>query len=73
MELKIGNKGRITIPRKLRLLLGIKEGDSLAVEVSGSAILLRPKGPSVKETWGSARVGKVKIEEIEEAAGREAR
>ncbi|MGQ9513500.1 MAG: AbrB/MazE/SpoVT family DNA-binding domain-containing protein [Thermoproteota archaeon] len=71
MEIKIGNKGRITLPRRLRLLLGIKEGDSLVVEISGSAILLRPKGASVLDTWGSARVGKVKIEEVEEAAGRE--
>jgi len=72
MEIKIGNKGRITLPHKLRLLLGIREGDSLTIEVSGSAILLKPKGTSVRDAWGSAQVGKVEIEEIEEAAGREA-
>ena len=72
MEIRIGNKGRITLPRKLRLLLGIREGDSLTIEASGSAILLKPKGASVRDTWGSAQVGKVEIEEIEEAAGREA-
>lgn len=72
MEIKIGNKGRITLPLKLRLLLGIKEGDSLTIEVSGDAILLKPKGATVTETWGSAQVGKVEIEEIEEALGREA-
>ena len=72
MEIKIGNKGRITLPFKLRLLLGIREGDSLTVEVSGDAILLKPKGVSVAETWGSAQIGKVEIEEIEEAPGREA-
>ncbi|KPV63654.1 MAG: SpoVT / AbrB like domain protein [Candidatus Bathyarchaeota archaeon BA2] len=71
MEVKIGNKGRITLPLKLRLLLGIKEGDSLTVEVSGVAILLKPKGVSVRDSWDSAQLGKVEIEEIEEAAGRE--
>jgi AbrB family looped-hinge helix DNA binding protein len=71
MEIKIGNKGRITIPRKLRLLLGIKEGDSLVVEVSGSGILLKPKGASVGDTWGLVHVGRVEVEEVEEAAGRE--
>jgi AbrB family looped-hinge helix DNA binding protein len=72
MEVKIGNKGRITLPYKLRLLLGIREGDSLIIEVSGGAILLKPKGVSVKDTWGLVEVGKVEIEEIEEAAGRDA-
>jgi AbrB family looped-hinge helix DNA binding protein len=72
MEIKIGNKGRITIPHKLRLLLGIKEGDSLIIEVSGSGILLKPKGASVRDTWGLLQVGRVEVEEVEEAAGREA-
>lgn len=72
MEIKIGNKGRITLPLKLRSMLGIKEGDSLTIEVSGDAILLKPKGVSVRDTWGSAQLGEVQIEEIEEAPGREA-
>jgi len=33
MEIKIGNKGRMTIPHKLRLLRGIRDGDVLVVEV----------------------------------------
>ena len=71
MEIKIGNKGRVTIPAKLRAVLGIKEGDILTVETSGGAILLRPKGSTVEKTWGLIKVGKVEIEEIEEAPGRE--
>jgi len=71
MEIKVGNKGRITLPAKLRELLGIKEGDILTVEISGEAILLKPKGLTVEETWGLIKVGKIKIEEIEEAPGRE--
>jgi len=72
MEIKIGNKGRITIPLKLRKLLGIREGDSLVIEIAGGGILLKPKGASIKETWGSAQLHTVEIEEIEEAPGREA-
>ena len=71
MEIKVGSKGRITIPRKLRTILGIKKGDKLIVEISGNAILLRPKGPSVEDTWGIAKLDKVELEEIEEALGRE--
>ncbi|MEM3623344.1 MAG: AbrB/MazE/SpoVT family DNA-binding domain-containing protein [Candidatus Bathyarchaeia archaeon] len=71
MEIKIGNKGRITLPLKIRMMLGIKEGDSLTLEVTSRGILLKPKGPSVKETWGIAKIEKVEIEEIEEALGKE--
>ncbi|MBO3797524.1 MAG: AbrB/MazE/SpoVT family DNA-binding domain-containing protein [Thermoproteota archaeon] len=71
MEIKIGNKGRITLPLKIRASLGLKEGDSLVVEVTSKGVLLKPKAPSSKELWGIAKLGKVKIEEIEEALGRE--
>ncbi len=71
MEIKIGDKGRITLPLKLRMLLGLKEGDSLIVEVTSRGILLKPKGATAKETWGAAKIGKVEIEEIEEALGKE--
>ncbi|MBS7636766.1 AbrB/MazE/SpoVT family DNA-binding domain-containing protein [Candidatus Bathyarchaeota archaeon] len=50
MEIKIGNKGRITLPLKLRMMLGIKEGDYLTLEITSKGILLKPKGPSVEET-----------------------
>ena len=71
MEIKIGNKGRITLPLKLRNLLGLKEGDLLTIEITNKGILLRPKGPSAKEMWGIAKLERVKIEEIEEALGKE--
>ncbi len=71
MEIKIGNKGRITLPLKLRMMLGIKEGDYLTLEVTSKGILLKPKGLSVKETWGITKIEKIEIEEIEEALGKE--
>lgn len=71
MEVKIGSKGRITLPVKVRTLLGIKEGDLLTVEFSGRGLILKPKAPSADELWGVAKLEKVEIEEIEEAVGRE--
>ncbi|MEM2695837.1 MAG: AbrB/MazE/SpoVT family DNA-binding domain-containing protein [Thermoproteota archaeon] len=71
MEIKIGDKGRITLPLKIRASLGLKEGDSLMVEVTSRGILLKPKAPSSKELWGVAKIGRVEIEEIEEALGKE--
>jgi len=70
MEVRIGNRGRITLPLKLRELLGLREGDSLIVEVVGKGILLKPKGPSSRELWGVARLERVEIEEIEESLWR---
>ena len=71
MEIEIGNKGRITLPLKLRTLLGMKEGDTLTIEVTSKGVLLKPKGASSKELWGAAKLDKVEIEEIEEALGTE--
>ena len=71
MEIQIGSKGRITLPYKIRMLLGIKEGDYLTIEVTSKGIILKPKGPSAKETWGISKIEKVEIEEIEEALGKE--
>ncbi len=71
MEIKIGDKGRITLPLKMQRLLGIREGDVLEVKVSGKSIVLTLKGMGVEETHCIAKVGKVKLEEMEEAAGKE--
>jgi AbrB family looped-hinge helix DNA binding protein len=71
MEIQIGNKGRMTLPLKLRMMLGIKEGDTLTIEVTSKGILLKPMGASSKELWGAAKLDKVEIQEIEEALGKE--
>ena len=72
VKITVGNKGRITLPLKLRIQLGIKEGDSLVIEVTSKGILLKPKGASINETWGIVQPHKVEIKEIEEALGKEA-
>jgi len=41
MKLSVGRKGYIILPKKLRDLLGIEEGDELVVEVK-DGILLKP-------------------------------
>ncbi len=73
MEVAVGEKGRVTLPLEIRKALGIREGDVILIEPKGKEVVLRPKRyVSVRETWGiAAAIKKVKIEEIEEAAGRE--
>ena len=70
MEIKIGNENQNRYSVKSRMLLGIKEGEILTIEASGDTILLKPKGVTVKETYGLIKVGKVEINEIDKAAGK---
>lgn len=64
----VGEKGRVTLPIEIRKTLGIEAGDEMTVEVRGREIVLRPKHRiSVKESRGFAKLGKVKLEEVEEA------
>lgn len=71
MELKIGNKGRITLPTKLLRALGLREGDVLELDAKGGAIVLKPRGASVRETGGVAGKVTVNLEEIEQTIGKE--
>lgn len=71
MELKIGNKGRITLPTRLLKALGLREGDVLELDAKGRAIVLKPRAVSVSQTRGLAGRAEVDLEEIEEALGKE--
>ncbi len=42
IQVKVLQKGKITIPAEIRERLGIKEGDILTLEVSGGRIILYP-------------------------------
>lgn len=39
---KITSKGQITIPKAVRRVLGVKEGDGLIFEQSGDKMVVRP-------------------------------
>lgn len=41
-QAKVTSKGQVTIPRKVRRLLGIETGDSLVFESDGQAVRVRP-------------------------------
>jgi len=74
METQVQDKGRITIPRKIRKALGIKERDQVTIEVRGNNIIIKPKNSiTVAQTFGIVKSKKrIKIEDIEEAAGKNA-
>ena len=71
MEIIIRDKGRITLPLSIRKTLGIKEKDSITMEIKGNEVILRPKClVRVKDAKGTANIDKVELEDIEEALGR---
>ena len=74
MEAQIQDKGRITLPRKIRKALGIKEKDWVMVEVEANKIIIKPKNSiTVAQTFGIVKSKKrIKLEDIEEAAGKDA-
>jgi AbrB family looped-hinge helix DNA binding protein len=44
---KVTQKGQVTIPRNIRLLLGIKTGDEIVFELDKGKAVLKKKGPSI--------------------------
>jgi AbrB family looped-hinge helix DNA binding protein len=70
MEIRIRDKGRITLPLKVRRLLGVSEGNALILEIKNGNVVLKPKKVvRLKEAKGIAR-HRVKLEEVEEALGK---
>lgn len=66
MEIK--DKGRVTIPSKIRRALALEKGDHLIIEVGEGAINLKPvKTVSAQELKGIAKIKKVDLEDIESA------
>ncbi len=75
LEVRVGKRGRIVIPSRVRKLLKLREGSTLIMEVRGGRILLTPKRKvSVDDLFGAAGVGEVELEDVEGGlAGEEVR
>ena len=43
IKVKVGKKGYVIIPKAVRELLGIREGDTLVVKAEGGRIVLEPE------------------------------
>lgn len=53
---KVGRRGQITLPRKVRLALKVKEGDRLSFLQKGEDIILKPLNQSLLDLRGSIQV-----------------
>lgn len=68
---KVLPKGQITLPKEMRKILGIKEGDTLVIEKSDGDIIIK-KGKTIHDYIGFLSKPAVSIEEIIEKATEEA-
>ncbi len=72
LEVVLREKGRITIPQSVRRDLGISEGEKLELQAKkGMLILKRKKIVTADDIKGILGRGRVRIEEIEDALGRD--
>lgn len=68
---KVLPKGQITLPKEMRKILGIKEGDTLVIEKSDGDIIIK-KGKTIHDYIGFLSKPAVPIEEVIERATEEA-
>lgn len=68
---KVLPKGQITLPKKIRESLDIKEGDTLTIEKTDSEVILK-KGKTIHDYVGFLPKPDVSIEDVIEKATEEA-
>ena len=56
LTIKIGRRGKITIPREIRRSMGLQEGDSIALIPDGEQMILRPVTETLLDLRGSIPV-----------------
>lgn len=72
LEAEVEAKGRITIPAQIRRNLGIARGDKLDITTKdGALILKRKRTVTVSDIQGIIGKHTVRLEDIDNAMGRE--
>ena len=72
MEVRLREKGRVTIPAALRRDLGLIEGESLELTAKDGSLVLRPKKlTTASQIRGIVGPMKVTLEDVELALGKE--
>lgn len=70
--MEIQDKGRVTIPSKIRKALALEKGDRLQIKIEEGEIKMRPKKiGKAADIKGIAKIKRVKLEEIENALASE--
>ncbi|MDG6929049.1 MAG: AbrB/MazE/SpoVT family DNA-binding domain-containing protein [Nitrososphaerota archaeon] len=70
MEVALREKGRLTLPAKIREAMALREGDTLKVSLEGGAIVLRPgRAVTVDAMKGVLGRGRVELQDVEDSLG----
>jgi AbrB family looped-hinge helix DNA binding protein len=56
LTVKVGRRGQITVPRKVRQALDLKEGDGLAFIIEENQVVLQPISQTLLDLRGSIPV-----------------
>jgi len=68
MSTKVTSKGQVTIPKRVRELLGVRGGDRVEFVVRSGAVVLVPAGkPGIKGSYGALGKHRLKAGESEPA------
>jgi AbrB family looped-hinge helix DNA binding protein len=72
VKVSLREKGRVTLPARVREAMALHEGDTLEVELENGTIVLKPAlSVSVDDVKGILGRSKVKIEDVEGALGKD--
>jgi AbrB family looped-hinge helix DNA binding protein len=72
LEVRLREKGRVTIPATLRRDLGLIEGESLELTAKDGSLVLRPKKlTTAAQIRGIMGPAKVALEDVESALGKD--
>ena len=63
IEGKVGKKGELYIPKKVRELINLRPGDGILIEVEENRLIIRKK-PSIVDILMEEPVSKVSVEEL---------
>ncbi|NYR15057.1 AbrB/MazE/SpoVT family DNA-binding domain-containing protein [Pyrobaculum arsenaticum] len=65
VEVRVGRRGTVKIPRSVAEALGIGEGSRLLLELEGGRIVLRPVPDAVELAIKGEKIARVTLEELE--------
>ncbi|MDK2373155.1 MAG: AbrB/MazE/SpoVT family DNA-binding domain-containing protein [Candidatus Korarchaeota archaeon] len=66
VEVRVGRRRTIVIPKKIAQSVGIEEGTLVAMKVEGEKIIIEPKKDAVWLALHGKKVAKVTLEKLEE-------
>jgi len=55
---KVDEKGRVIIPKKIRRRAGVKEGSYVKIEADERGIIIQPIGPIASKHYGAFKITK---------------